>query len=184
MLADTWGCVHGRFQPFHNEHLEYVLHARQRCHRLIIGITNADPTWRQIEATSTHRHRPASNPFTYFERVLMIQDTLHAQGLQLQDFVFVPFPIHDLGLSRYYVPADTVHLVRVYSPWEQEKVRRLRDEGFRLEVLDPGKEKTISGSDIRRRIRSSLPWTHLVPQGTARVVGHILVTEPDRLQAE
>ena len=125
----SWGCVHGRFQPFHDGHLEYVLRAWQRCERLIVGITAADPTAVRKEAESPHRHEPASNPFTYFERLRMIQDTLLAEGLKPQGFAIVPFPVHEPGLVCHYVPEEAVHFVRVYSRWEEEKVRRLRGVG-------------------------------------------------------
>ena len=33
------GMIHGRFQPFHNGHLEYMVAAAARCTRLAVGIT-------------------------------------------------------------------------------------------------------------------------------------------------
>lgn len=178
----SWGCVHGRFQPFHDGHLEYVLRARQRCERLIVGITAADSTAVRKENASPHRHEPASNPFTYFERLQMIQDALLAEDLRARDFAIVPFPIQDPGLIGHYVPEGSVHFVRVYSRWEEEKTRRLRDEGFPMEVLDPGEEKKVSGTEVRRLMREGLPWEHLVPRGAAKVVRRLLVEDPYRLR--
>ena len=178
----SWGCVHGRFQPFHEGHLEYVLRARQRCERLIIGITAADSAAVRKEDASPHRHEPASNPFTYFERLQMIQGTLLVQGLSPLTFAIVPFPIQDPSLIGQYVPEGTTHFVRVYSRWEGEKIRRLRDEGFLVEVLDPGAEKKVSGSEVRRLIREGLPWEHLVPRATAQIVRRLLVEDPSRLR--
>jgi nicotinamide-nucleotide adenylyltransferase len=174
--------VHGRFQPFHNGHLEYVLRARQRCKRLVIGITAADPAAVRKEHASPHRHEPASNPFTYFERLQIIQDTLLAQGLSPSTFAIVPFPIQDPGLISHYVPERITHFLRVYSRWEEEKTRRLRDEGFPVEVLDPGEEKKISGSEVRRLMREGLRWEHLVPRGAAEFVRRVLVEDPSRLR--
>lgn len=34
------GVVHGRFQPLHLKHMEYILAAKMRCQKLYIGITN------------------------------------------------------------------------------------------------------------------------------------------------
>jgi cytidyltransferase-like protein len=181
--APLWGCVHGRFQPFHNGHLEYVLRAARRCERLVVGITNPDPTAAREEAANPRRHEPASNPFTYFERLLTIRAALLAEGLEQDGFVLVPFPIHDPGLICHYVPRGTVHFVRVYSRWEEEKVRRLRGYGIAVEILDPGEEKRISGTEVRRLIREGRSWEHLVPHGTAKVVRRILAEDPSRLSS-
>jgi nicotinamide-nucleotide adenylyltransferase len=178
----AWGCVHGRFQPFHYGHLEYVLRARQRCERLIIGITAADSAAVRKEDVSPHRHELASNPFTYFERLQMIHNTLLAEELSPRNFATVPFPIQDPGLIEYYVPEGTMHFVRVYSRWEEEKTRRLRDEGFPVEVLDSGEEKKISGTEVRHLMRKGLPWEHLVPRGAAEVVRRLLVEDLSRLR--
>ena len=35
--------IHGRFQPFHNGHLDYLRGALARCDELFVGITNPDP---------------------------------------------------------------------------------------------------------------------------------------------
>lgn len=176
-----WGGVHGRFQPFHNGHLEYVLRAGRRCERLIVGITNPDPTAFQKESANPRRHELASNPFTYFERLLMVRDTLLSEGLEARDFAIVPFPIHEPGLVSYYVPEGIFHFVRVYSPWEEEKVRRLRESGAPVAILDPGEEKKLSGAEVRRLVRDGLPWEHLVPLGTANVMRQVIAEDPSRL---
>lgn len=36
------GVVHGRFQPLHLKHMEYILAAKVRCRKLYIGVTNPD----------------------------------------------------------------------------------------------------------------------------------------------
>ena len=38
------GMIHGRFQPFHLGHLEYLRGAAERCDEVFVGITNPDPT--------------------------------------------------------------------------------------------------------------------------------------------
>lgn len=175
-----WGCVHGRFQPFHREHLEYVLSARERCRRLLVGVTNPDPTWVIPEAANAHRHEAGANPFTYFERALMVRDSLLGEGLKAWEFVVTPFPIQEPGLCHHYVPEGAVHFVRVYSGWEEEKVRRLRAHGFVVEVLDPGKEKTISGAEVRRRIRSGHAWEHLVTTASISIIHEAAASRPQR----
>src|SRR6266508_4802534 len=73
--------IHGRFQPFHNGHLEYLRATRDLCDSLVVGITNPDPETIREDPTSEHRHLPESNPFTYFERLLMVRDVLRDEGV-------------------------------------------------------------------------------------------------------
>lgn len=90
-----YGMIHGRFQPFHNGHLEYALAALSRCSHLIVGITNPDPS--------------------------------------------------------------TV-----------------------IEVLDSGKAKEVSGSEVRHRLMTGQDWAALVPGAVAQVLRAIKAEE--RLQ--
>ena len=173
-----WGCVHGRFQPFHNGHLEYALAVKERCRRLVVGVTNPDPTWVIPEATDASRHEAESDPFTYFEWALMVRDSLLGEGIAAREFVVVPFPIQEPALCRHYVSESAVHFVRVYSEWEEEKVRRLRAHGFTVEVLDPGKEKAVSGTQVRGLIRSGLAWGHLVPKAAISTVREAVAIRP------
>jgi cytidyltransferase-like protein len=178
-----WGCVHGRFQPFHRGHLEYALVARERCKRLLVGVTNPDPTRVVPEVSNAHRHEARANPFTYFERALMVRDSLLGEGLKAREFAIVPFPIQEPESWRHYVPEGAVHFVRVYSGWEEEKVRRLRAHGFTVEILDSGKEKAVSGTEVRSRLSSGLPWEHLVPAAAIPIVQEAVTRRSQRFGA-
>ena len=68
------------------------------------------------------------------------------------------------------MPPDAVHYVRVFSEWEQSKVDRLREHGFRVEVLHPGIRKEIEASEVRRRMASAEDWQSLVPPAVVRVI--------------
>jgi cytidyltransferase-like protein len=165
--------VHGRFQPFHNEHLDYLRAAWWSCERIIVGITNPDPSQIAEEGTSSHRHLPPSNPFTYFQRMLMVREVLADEDIPPERTYIVPFPIHFPDRWRYYVPREAVHFVRVFSEWEQAKVDRLRRHGYRVVVLHPGTEKRIEATEVRRRLATGGNWEELVPPGVARVIRSI-----------
>ncbi len=162
--------IHGRFQPFHNGHLEYLGAAVRRCENLIVGITNPDPTQVSEEETSQHRHLPESNPFTFFQRSVMIRELLIEEGIPLERSLIVPFPIHSAERWRYYMPPNVVHYLRVFSPWEQAKVDRLRRQGYVVEVLDPGVSKAVEATEIRRRMADGEGWEELVPPSVARII--------------
>lgn len=160
--------IHGRFQPFHKGHLEYALLALERCQTLIVGITNPDPTQTAEEATSNHRHRPEANPYTFFDRQVMIRDSLLGAGVPAERLLFIPFPVNLPELWQFYVPQDAVHYLRVFSEWEQAKVDRLREHGFSVETLQPGAAKAIEATEVRRRIAADEEWQELVPPAVAR----------------
>ena len=67
------GMIHGRFQPFHRGHFEYLQGAADASDEVFVGITNPDPTRVKPEPSDPLRHLPESNPYTYAERLLMVE---------------------------------------------------------------------------------------------------------------
>ena len=169
-MKPEYGMIHGRFQPFHNGHLEYLRAARELCESLVVGITNPDPTTIIEDATSQHRHLPDANPYTYFERLLMIREILRHEGIDPERSLIIPFPVNAPDRWRYYLPPNAVHYLRVFSEWEQAKVDRLREHGYAVEVLHPGIEKEIEASEVRSRMAKGGDWQSLVPPAVVRVI--------------
>ncbi len=161
-----WGCVHGRFQPFHNEHLEYVLAAKKKCRYLLVGITRYDH--QPCQLGDSHRGTIAANPFNYRERSLMIKEALLGAGLQYGEFDITPFPIDNTESLSAFIPKFFVCYTTIREPWNIEKVHILKDEGYNVDVLwDKCGEKKISGTFIRQLIRQDNPhWKSLVPAET------------------
>ena len=170
------GMVHGRFQPFHLGHLEYVLEAARCCQQLIVGLTNPDPLRTRFEADDPYRSDPAANPFPYHVRCLMVQRSLVEAGVDAGRFTIVPFPIHDSHLWAHYVPTGVTHFLRVLSPWGVTKVRQLKAAGY--PVVDLAREgiNTISGTEVRRRWRGGDDWRALVPDAVAEIMVMIPVS--------
>jgi cytidyltransferase-like protein len=161
------GMIHGRFQPFHLGHLEYLLGAAAHSDAVFVGITNPDPKRVKEEPTDPLRHLPESNPFTYVERLLMVSAVAEDEGLRVH---VIPFPVNEPELWPAYVPAGVTQYVRLFSDWGGTKLERMRDAGYDVVVLDEGTEKEISGADVRAAIRSGGDWEALVPPGVARVI--------------
>lgn len=164
------GMIHGRFQPFHNGHLEYLRGAAKRSDELFVGITNPDPTRMRPEESDPLRHLPESNPWTYAERLLMVKAAAADLGLELALVHVIPFPVNEPELWPAYVPARVTQYLRLFSDWGGTKVERLRAAGYEVVVLDEGSEKEISGADVREALRAGGDWESLVPPGVARVI--------------
>lgn len=164
------GMIHGRFQPFHNGHLEYLHLALGRSDSLLVGITNPDPFQTAEEDTSTHRHRADANPFTFYQRLEMIRCTTMDEGIDPSRITIIPFPVNLPERWRYYVPAHAHHFVRVFSAWEQTKVDRLAAGGFAVDILTPGATKDVEATEVRRRLAAGEDWRALVPAAVARII--------------
>ena len=74
--------IHGRFQPFHLGHLEYLRGAAERSDEVLVGITNPDPARIKPEASDPLRHLPESNPYSYVERLLMVKAAAADAGIE------------------------------------------------------------------------------------------------------
>jgi len=162
--------IHGRFQPLHWGHLEYLLAGAVRADVLVVGITNPDPGLSAPEPTDPERGRPESNPFTYYERYLMVEGALREAGIAPERLRIVPFPHSFPDRLRYYAPPDATYLLTVYDEWGDTKVERLQRLGLATEVMWRRTEKPISGSRVRAAIRAGEDWSLLVPPAVARVI--------------
>ena len=160
------GAVCGRFQIFHNDHLQYVLAAKARCERLIVGITSPDKSVNPLEAVDPHRALDEANPCTYYERMKMVEAALLEAGLDRADFDIVPFPIGKPELMRFYIPVGTHLFVTILDEWGHCKTDRLKDYGYDVEVLWERHDKAISSSMIRGLITENGEWRRYVPGAT------------------
>jgi nicotinamide-nucleotide adenylyltransferase len=164
------GMVHGRFQPFHNGHLEYLRGAAERSEEVFVGITNPDPTRVKPEPSDPARHLPESNPWTYAERLLMVKAAAVDAGLELSRVHVIPFPVNEPELWAAYVPDGVTQYLRLFSDWGGTKLERLEAAGYDVVILDEGAEKEISGAEVRAALREGGEWELLVPPGVARVI--------------
>ena len=162
--------VHGRFQPFHKGHMEYLEEAAARSQRLIVGITNPDPSRMKAEPEDEQRHLPGSNPFSYLDRYRMVRAAAREAGLDLGDVDIVPFPINHRALWGYYVPAGVTQYIRIFSPWGEKKRDLLAGAGYEVVDLAVGKKKLHSGERVRQALRRGTGWKTMVPPGVARVI--------------
>lgn len=164
------GMIHGRFQPFHNGHLEYLRGAANRCDEVFVGITNPDPQRIKPEDSDPLRHLPESNPYTYVERLLMVKAGAADAGIEIARLHVIPFPVNEPELWQAYVPEDVVQFIRLFSDWGGTKLERLREAGYEVVVLDEGAGKEISGVEVRQALREDGDWRSFVPPGVAAVL--------------
>ena len=168
------GSVHGRFQPFHNGHLEYVLAAKEHCDFLWIGITKCDPNATGSNGQVQLRERTENNPFTFFERMTIINAALIEAGLDRNQFGFTPFPIETPVALQNFLPISIRCYTTVCEAWNLQKVETLRGLGYEVVVLYEQNPKKISGITIRNAIvEGSDVWEGMVPKATALAIAQL-----------
>ena len=165
-MKDAVGVIHGRFQMLHYGHMEYLLAGKERCERLIIGISNPDVTLVKFNDANPHRSAAASNPLSFFERYEMIRLAMLEAGVPREEFEIVPFPINYPELLFNYVPRDAKFYMTIYDEWSEDKQRVLQDLGCEVEVMwkRSNEEKKISGTEVRAAIARGEDWRPLVPK--------------------
>jgi nicotinamide-nucleotide adenylyltransferase len=93
-------------------------------------------------------------------------------GVGSENFIIVPFPINHPELYGNYVPLDAVFFLTIYDEWGRRKRELFHEVGLKVEVLweRPIEQKGLSGADVRKKMASGQPWTHLVPKTTAALL--------------
>ena len=157
------GFIHGRFQLFHNDHLNYARLAKAQCRKLIVGITSPENATLIREEVDPHRSEAASNPFTYFERYEMIKLALLEAGIPREDFEIVPYPIERPEILYNYVPLSATSFFTIYDKWGYEKLERLSALGYGTVVLFDDREKKMCSTERREKIVAGTEWRDMVP---------------------
>ncbi|MHC4662367.1 MAG: nicotinate-nucleotide adenylyltransferase [Planctomycetota bacterium] len=173
------GVIHGRFQVLHNDHMKYITAGKEKCRHLVIGITNPDPMLTKIDEADKERSDPSANPFSYYERQVMLKAALLDTGISVEEFTIVPFPISFPELYRFYVPEDAVFFLTIYDEWGEKKLETFKSIGYEIDVLwrRPLEEKGLTSTHIRELISREEPWEHLVPQAVARKLSELGLLE-------
>ena len=149
------GMIHGRFQPFHNGHLEYMRGAAERCDELWVGITNPDPARILPEASDPARHLPESNPYTYDERLLMVKAAAARPrarpGARARD----PVPGQRAGsVGRVRAGGDHAVPAALLRVGRREARAPVRGRATRSWFSTRAPRRSCPGADVRAAMRS------------------------------
>lgn len=174
------GFIHGRFQLFHNEHLQYALDAKARCKKLIVGITSPENATLIREEVDPHRSSASANPFTFYERFNMVKVALLAAGVPREDFEIVPYPIERPEILYNYVPLTATSFFTIYDKWGEEKLHRLSELGYGTVVIPRG-EKGMCSTEIRTKIIKEEDWKNMVPEAVYNYIIDNNLTEKVKL---
>jgi nicotinamide mononucleotide adenylyltransferase len=135
-------------------------------------------------AADPNRSKIESNPFSFFLRYEMIDRSLRELGWPAGSFAIVPADISDVGRVNVFLPnpSDSTFLVTIYDAWGEEKVRRLTELQYSVEVLwrRSMTERLTSGTALRKLMRENGAWQSFVPPAVVECVERSGILPPWR----
>lgn len=160
--------VHGRFQPPHLEHLQYILAALERTDYLYVGVTQFSlGKLKHVEGAGEHRADPTGNPLSYFERHKLLKLALADAGVGRDQYEILPFPIEKPSELPDFLPIEIPILTTHVDTWSDSKIRLLQEMGYQVDVMFDRDPKGIAGSTIRSLIvEGNDDWIPMVPPAT------------------
>ena len=142
------GLFIGRFQPFHNAHLEDIRYALRHCDDLIIGVG------------SSNKDHTAENPFNIEERIRMIEHVLDAEDIIPKCTIF---PVPDITEHSEWV-RHVISLVPKFdviftgNAFTEKLFTEAKIKVHTLKLI-----KEISSTRVRELIREEGNWQSMVP---------------------
>lgn len=155
------GLFVGRFQPFHNGHLEVIKRIAGEVDELVI-----------VVGSSQYSHR-LDNPFTAGERITMIRRAVQEEGIKLARIWIIPVPDvhqHSLWVSQIVGYSPKFDVVYANEPLTH---RLFLEAGFHVEPLPFVKREVFAATEIRRRMLAGEDWKSLVPDSVAGFIEEI-----------
>lgn len=170
------GFVFGRFQVVHLGHVEYIVEAKKKCEHLIVGISNPDSIRTQYDESCKHRSNKTENPFTYYERMKMIEITMEELQISKLEYSIVPYPINFPELLKCYIPTDAIAFITIYDDWGYKRKQILESVGYRCIVMwkKTPQDKLTSGKEVRYKIAMNERYENLVSEGVFQYISELL----------
>lgn len=155
----------GRFQPFHNGHLDVIKKILKENDRVIIAIGSAEKNFLP------------SNPMTAGERFTLIDEALKEAKISEKKYCIIPIRnVNNFALwvnhVNTYVPEYTKlytgsRIITACYENKYSKEHRANKSGPKLIQLDRNL-LPVSGTEIREAILENEKWETLVPKAVAK----------------
>ncbi|MHA1674295.1 MAG: nicotinamide-nucleotide adenylyltransferase [Promethearchaeota archaeon] len=159
------GLIIGRFQPFHNGHLLFVLHLLSQVSILKIGIG------------SSQYHSTVDNPFTFSERRNMISQSLLENGINSNTFHIYAIPdLHNADLWTQEVIKIVGDFDFFYSnsQWTRQLFQKVGKQLGNIKKYDFTR---YNGTNIREHLVKQIEIKDLVPPTVLRIIEKIPLVE-------
>ncbi len=170
--------THGRYQPFHNGHLNTIKTMLRHYKNVWIGIANPlrdkpkllDKTNTELVKSLSKSRKKENNPFSYAERSIMIYDTLKYLQVDIRRIRILPhFGFYDRADWLEYIPLPkTTRIIMVLKEYHHyQKKEKYFNSGYDVKFYKP--LEGISGNSFRKKFPNG-GWRSIVPKGTIELI--------------
>lgn len=163
------GLFVGRFQPFHLGHLDIIKRILKENKQIIIAIGSAEKNY------------VPENPLTAGERVLIIDETLKAEGVDPALYSIIPIR----NIDNYALWVD--HMNLYVPPYDKiytgSRIVKACYEGTQSKhkLVQIKRDRPVSGTVIRESMMNGTKeWEKFVPQSTVALLKKMKI--PARLR--
>ena len=154
----TYSLFIGRFQPFHNGHLQVIQDIINSGEKVIIAVGSAQTS------------HTATDPFTAHERLVMVKSALLEAGINAEDYWLMP--IQDINQNQIwvkYLQNNLPEFSKVYSG--STLVKQLFRENSEIKLEELPRHNGLSATKIRHLIASNDPtWEKHIPTTVAKYI--------------
>jgi nicotinamide-nucleotide adenylyltransferase len=152
------GLYVGRFQPFHNGHLDAIKFALTKVDELVIVIGSAQYSHNQTD------------PFTAGERLIMVRQALQKAGVDYSKLWIVPVP--DVHLHMLWVSAVEGYTPKFSILYSNEPLTRrlFMEAGYEVNSIPLFDRNIYNSTYVRKKIVADDSWTNLVPEIVAKFI--------------
>ena len=153
------GLLIGRFQPFHQGHLDALHFALSKVDKLWVGLG------------SSNKPLQKNNPFSAEERKKMILSSIDDSIRKKIEIYFIPyFEDHKKWVEHIDIIVPKFDVVFT----NDDMTKHLYSKRDTTVVTIPfTKRDVLSGTNIRDLILSDQPWEEFVPDGTRKFLDEI-----------
>jgi len=157
MITYKRGLVIGRFQPFHNGHLELIRQIMDECEELIVVIGSAQFNYL------------VKDPFTAGERIEMIHASLSFQTFDRSRILIIPLENFENNACWFqYLKSMVPKFDILYSG--NEYVRYLSKKEIVVKEPTFKNKFRFNGENIRKLIVDHKKWEDLVPNPVKEII--------------
>lgn len=150
----------GRFQPFHNGHLDIL--------KKIIK----ENTFTVIVIGSAEKNFVPDNPFTAGERFQMISESLKEAKITQEKYCVIPvININNYALWPSYVDLYVPPYDKLYTGSGLVKYcYKLSNHHHKIKIIDVKKKISLNATKVRMAILKNKGWEKMVPKAVEKLL--------------